>query len=209
MTDLGPATEDEVVMAFLKAEIKSPRFATSVQRCLQKSQSDHTLIDSGDIGDANQNGIRKKVLGCYRGFGANSALFVNFPGDVTWRHVALDASDFEKLRYIKETPMVVKDRLWTELSGGSRLVSLAAQNVDKKAQDEDERLTKMKESILAVAEAIGRHETFPEIIAVKSNDGPVVLIEGATRSTAYALTGKTDVNAIVGTSPSMQGWIWY
>jgi len=177
MVDLGSASEDEAVLAFLKAEVDSPRFSHMVHHFLGQSGNTPDLIYQADVTNSAQNCIRRAILGNYRGFGANRFLFVNFPNDVAWRHVILDRTDLEKLLYIDESPVAEKDRLWAQLSNGTRRVSVAAGNVRQSCSGEDPRLT-TKEHILAVVTALNRGVTYPDVIAVRSDDGPLVLIEG-------------------------------
>ena len=87
---IGPATEHEMVLAFLKAEIDSPRYE---QVYRQKSSalgfSRTQLIESADLHNDRQNMERIKLLGEVRGYGANSYLFPGFPNDVSWQRVRL------------------------------------------------------------------------------------------------------------------------
>jgi hypothetical protein len=49
---------------------------------------------------------------------------------------------------------------------------------------------------------------FHELIAAEATEGPLVLVEGATRATAYAIAGS-EVQAIIGSSNQMQNWAYY
>ena len=79
MIELGPATENDMVLAFVRAEIDSPRFGGRYHHCLAMLGSDCRLIDNADVMDAQQNAVRQKLLGCTRGYGKNTALFSDFP----------------------------------------------------------------------------------------------------------------------------------
>jgi hypothetical protein len=50
--------------------------------------------------------------------------------------------------------------------------------------------------------------TFPSLIAATNGDGPLVLIEGHTRATAYAIT-NSPADVIIGTSPDMTNWKYW
>jgi hypothetical protein len=79
MIELGPTTEDAMILAFLRAEVNSPRFGSVVQHWLGLLRSDRGLIDNADLADAAQNAIRKELLGGVRGYGKDAYLFRGFP----------------------------------------------------------------------------------------------------------------------------------
>src|SRR5215467_13052121 len=101
--ELGPATEHEVVLAFLQAEVDSPRFGPLVAQVLQGLQLTRALIDQPDLTGAQQNLERINVLANYRGYRVNLWLFNGFPCDtITWRRARLGLDDFAMLRYGNE-----------------------------------------------------------------------------------------------------------
>jgi hypothetical protein len=128
MIETGPASEHEMVLAFLRAEIDSPRFGGHHVWALNQVGCDRSIIDRADLTNENQNIARKQVLAAVRGYGTNAWLFRGFPVDVRWRRVTLEPHDFKKLLYANE-------ETWIRLSDGTRLVSTGAQNVaDGKAE---------------------------------------------------------------------------
>src|SRR5438128_4998277 len=108
MLDLCPATEDEMILAFLRAEIDSHRFGYRARLGVLAQP----LIDNANLGDARANAMRKALLRDTRGYGVNSALFTGFPGNVTWRRFRLDPEDVRALRYANYAT-------WVDLSRGS------------------------------------------------------------------------------------------
>jgi hypothetical protein len=50
----------------------------------------------------HQNKARFWILEQYRGYRQGRLLFSGFPSDVTWRRVALEPNEFDRLRYAKE-----------------------------------------------------------------------------------------------------------
>jgi hypothetical protein len=60
---------------------------------------------------------------------------------------------------------------------------------------------------LAIAKELRQGKVFPELIAADAN-GSLILIEGHSRATAYALESTEDVQTIVATSPSMDRWAY-
>ncbi len=112
MIELGPARGCEVVLAFLKAEVDSPRYGCHIARQLQALCLSRTLlIDSPDLDNENHNLIRLAMLD-YRGFRNRGALFHQFPADVLWRRVELEPHELGRLKYIG------KDENWMSFSGG-------------------------------------------------------------------------------------------
>ena len=185
MIERGSATEHEMALAFLKAELNSPRFSGEYQ-------IDRILIDSPDLESSSQNAARLEELKRVKG----ALLLPN----VAWQRVALERSDLPRLKYLNHPH-------WIELSGGTRLVSDGAKKLDpKKSQNTNV-------DILAVADAVKTGVTFPELIAVigEEQGADIILIEGHLRATAYALAGwPGQIACILGTSSRTQEWdVWY
>ena len=65
---MGSATIDDVVLAFLQAEIKSERGPYIVQAIEALRYDRSALIDKPDLSDAHANCARAVILGSYRGF---------------------------------------------------------------------------------------------------------------------------------------------
>jgi hypothetical protein len=113
----SPATEDEMVLAFLKAEIDSPRFGSRYRTILANSGLDRrSVIENADLRSEQGKLIRRELLKLVRGYGTGQALFRGFPHNVQWRRVLLDQTDLSKLKYANEPS-------WVALSSGTRLVS--------------------------------------------------------------------------------------
>jgi len=190
MRELGQAKADEMVLAFLKAEIDSQRFRSDYQAPLAQSGFDRrTLIDSPDLRSALQNEARRMVLERAKG-----GLFQGFPADVTWRRVALEKADIPRLKYLNH-------RNWIEFSGCTRLVSDGAKNIGSRILPNDTNA-----QILTIAEAFKNGSRYPELIAVAVGED-IVLVEGHMRATAYILAGwPARVACILGASPTMDRW---
>jgi hypothetical protein len=193
MIELGAASEDEVVLAFLRAEIDSPKWGQEYSRVLRGLNLDRIfLIDAADLADAHAGGIRKDVLGAVRGYGRNGALFTGFPRDPTWRRVQIEPSDFHRLKCIST------DERWSELTAGTRLIEEAARNLDV-----------YPEFAVRVRGAIRRIEQrlpVAELIMVETDSGGLILVEGHTRATAYVVLSDRAFQAFVGTSSLMSRW---
>jgi hypothetical protein len=100
MQELGPATDDEMVLAFLRAEIDSPRFrdARGVLRdkMRQAGYDPRFLIDNGDACDPQANAHRRAIL---KQWTDPKRVFAGMPPDVTWRRVRLQPDEIGGLEY--------------------------------------------------------------------------------------------------------------
>jgi hypothetical protein len=191
----GPATEDEMVLAFLQAEVNSQTRKQLCSDVLNRLGTTAKLVYDPDLKSARQNALRKDLLeDCGRGYKTKQYLFIGFSDDVQWQHAELNREDFGKLRYIAKEPT------WEDLSDGTRSVIVGAQNISSGA--------KSNSAIKSVVSAVKAGKKYPPIIAVVKGD-QLVLVEGHTRATAYVIAGREPVYAIVGSSPSMKSWYWY
>jgi len=199
---IGQATEHKMVLAFLKAEIDSPRYEQVYRQKISALGFSQTqLIESADLHNDHQNMERIKLLGEVRGYGANSYLFHGFPNDVSWQRVRLEQPEIARLKYAKHYT-------WIILSNGTRLVRDGASNIDK-IQVPDVNCT-INENVKKVVAGIQNGKSYSELIAVSGFDDDLILIEGHTRATAYVLSKYTQpVTLLVGTSARMRNWAFY
>jgi hypothetical protein len=194
---VGPATEQEMVLAFLCAEVDSPRYRAHFR------DLDRRLIDHPDLTDADQNLARLVALD-YRGRRLRIGLFDGFPPDVIWQRWAMTPTELGGVHY-PDYPT------WVRLSGGTRLVRDGAANVDRIEVPEDGRTLNV--SVLAIAVAIDAGKVSDALICAAIDDAGagIVLIEGHARATAYlvAKAPPTEVEVLVGWSAGMANWRWY
>ena len=197
MLKLRQAEESEVVLAFLQAEVDSPRWAKYYSGALAEYGANRSeLIDHADLKDKAANGVRRALLGRFRGFGVNRCLFAGFPDDVQWRWVRLCAAELTILKYANCAP-------WTELSDGTRLVTDGAKNLA--AMDAETR-----RNIESIAQGVRQDRPFPPLIAVESNSGFLLLVEGHCRATAYVAAGLCgSIDLLVGSSPGISAWQFF
>lgn len=188
-----------MILAFLSAEVDSPRYGRSIQTSLERLNLTRTkLIDNADVTNATENQIRIDLLKAYRGYSANRALFLGFPRDVQWRRAEIGLDELERFKYGK-----FKD--WVRLSRGTRTVGNGARNIDQIRTGED-----LKVNVKAVVKRINNGRRFPELIVVQAGGDDPVLIEGHTRATAYVLAQlPQSVDLLVGSSSQLEKWHWY
>jgi hypothetical protein len=192
----GDASEDDMVAAFLRAEVDSSRFSHMVIHLLATLGWTRALIDSPNLADPTQNSARKTILSNYRGY-PDRALFTGFPNSVQWRRVQLDPQEVAALRYARDSTLVT-------LSGGTLRLPDGARNYNANPSDPAHA------HIGEILKALRAGTTFAPLIAVgTATDAPIV-IEGNSRTTAYVIEHWPNrVKALVGSAPSLQGWAFY
>lgn len=190
---VASATEDEMVLSFLRAERASLRWREHVTSGIAGRWE---LLDRPDLEDETENEVRRGIL-AYRGYGLNTYLFEGFPDDVSWSRVRLPRSEVGEL--------LLGLGQWDDLTERSRKVSIAAKNARTIISRDDPRIN---EAILAIIEEDRQGHSFePLIMGGLSADGQHVLIEGYARASAYASTLQgPDVEALSGHSPDFTHW---
>jgi hypothetical protein len=108
---LRPASEDDMVAAFLAGEAASPRYGAQIREILAGLGQPRSLVEQPDTRDNAANAMRRKVLAGHRGYPAGG-MFTGMPADVTWRQAALTAAELATVRYL-DWPY------WTEFSAGA------------------------------------------------------------------------------------------
>jgi hypothetical protein len=178
MRHLQPITDHEMVAHFLKTELHSVRFERAILDLLQREGLDRRLIDEPDLRNAEENAIRSRLLGEYRGYRRGEGIFMFVPDDTAWHRYALSRDELARVRYIDYD-------YWTELSGGSRLAIDAAPRIRGGIRI----FRQSTEWALGLAREVERGAVFPELILVGTDEAsPLTVIEGHARLTAYCLT---------------------
>jgi hypothetical protein len=190
-----------MILAFLMAEIDSPRHAEGLISWFGRCGGDRTLIEAGDPTNADENAIRRCILRNFRGYrnADTPALFPGFPGFVLWKLVALSSEDIAKLKYAAWPT-------WVELSGGTRLVADGAANLETiEIADVNVHVREVIKEIDAGSK-IADYQ--PTIIVATHTDAQHVVVEGHTRLTAFCARLQVDdeVTALAGYSANMNNW---
>jgi len=187
MLELGRASPDEMVLAFVRGEIDSPTYKDAYALALSaRGLSRGSLIDRADLGDERASRERANVLGDVRGYGRNQALFTKFPDKVKWRRVSLSPSDFFKLKYINNGG-------WVELPG-DRSVRLGV------------AVAKAFPAVRSILERIEAGHPIPDLILIDDLKGHLVVLEGNHRATAFLAAGAPKIETLLGSSPEMSRW---
>jgi hypothetical protein len=197
VVELGPATDDEMVLAFLRAEIDSLRFQNAQELVLrdhirQAGHDPSSLVDNADLSDPKANAKRAEIL---KWWTDPKHVFDGMPANVTWRRVRLQPDEIGGLKYCHH-------QTWLALSGASRLVADGAASIDTVEAPDN-----VHTHVARVADRVRQGEKFPELILVQALDGGLILLEGHTRASAYVVAPVLEpIEALIGTSPGIGRW---
>lgn len=100
MVYLRESSEDEMILEFLKGEIKSERFQNEIFEVLKKLEVSVDLIEKADLNRIDENLKRKEIMRSFRGYGGNIHLFKNFPDIIRWIFAECTKEDINCIRYI-------------------------------------------------------------------------------------------------------------
>ena len=191
------ANEHDMILAFVRAEIDSSRFGRKYEEVLRRlNLARRDLIDNPDLEDAHANTARRRLLVECRGY-PNRLLFQGFPDNVYLRRATLEENELVRLKYANHPN-------WLKLSGGTRSIIDGAKNLDG-SNDE-----KLSQRIRAVVDRVRRGERFPELIVMEGENQDLVLVEGHTRATAYAIVRPSyNIRLLVGSSAQTTEWVFY
>lgn len=202
MDDLGGATEDQVILAWLQAEIESPDFQAYVIGNPPNPANLSVALKaarSPDLRDQTQNDLRRQIITEIYGFGRGTGSFEGLGPDLTWRRVRLAVTEVAEMLYAR------RDGAWRLLSPATRKVAEGASNVGHVFTGDGTNMV-----VLSLASGICHSaKQLPEIIALKRPDGTLVILEGHARATAIALEAHrfpNGVHAYVGEGASVAGW---
>ena len=202
MRIVEPVNEDEVVALFLKTEIESVRFRDAILKLLLRDGRDRALVDDPDTSDVGQNAYRRGLLGEFRGWGRNQAMFEGFPVDICWFRAVISKVELAQVRYIDYS-------YWVELSGGTRLPEEAAICIRAGV----DVFGVPSSGFLPFAEAVRQGSAFPDLILVAKNEHSyLVVMEGNARLTGYFLEPEyipDGLEVLVGFSKAITNWGLY
>ncbi len=203
MRKIKTIREDEMIAAFLYAELQSPRsMSKEIQAYLQRDGMSPRVILSPDLHNERENAYRRAVLGAYRGYGQGREYFQGFPEEMRWERVGLTRQELEQVKYIEYD-------YWVELSGGSRL----ARDGARRALAGIDVFGLSSQYFVDIAEALRQGAQFPTLIFVgRDEESYLVVLEGHARLTAYLTAPEclpTELEVIVGFSEQITQWGCY
>jgi hypothetical protein len=193
MRILRPATEDEVVATFLRAELHSGRYGPVLRKLLERDCLDPDVLARPDLTDLAANRYRSGLLDEYRGFERRIGLFGGFPEQVDWHRAALSRREVLEILYIDWD-------WWLDISDGTRRPKVAA---DKIRRGEVPGSTVEEHRMLLDVPQ-------PELIVATTPDrATLVVLEGHYRLTAYALFPgllPDELEVYLGEAEGMAAW---
>jgi hypothetical protein len=206
MDDLGVASDDQVILAWLQAEIESPPFQeyligdppkpTHLARAL-------ALARSPDLQNPEQNAERRRIIASAHGFGLGTLIFAGLSDDITWRRFRVSVSEVAGMLYSN------RSAAWTTLAPATRKVAEGASNATRIFAGDDTNM-----HILALASTICHGDPEPvlaELICLRLPDGNISVVEGHARATAIVVEAHRlagGVEAYIGDSPSINNWAY-
>lgn len=204
MDDLGPATEDQVILAWLQAEIESLDF----QQYLVGDPPNPAYLSialkaarSPDLKDPEQNELRRRIITKTHGFGMGAGSFQGLANDIVWRRVRLSTDEIAEILYAS------RSGAWVILAPATRKVAEGATNVGHVFTGDQTNMV-----VLSLASGICHSDKkIPEIIALRRPDGRLVILEGHARATAIMLEAhrfQHGVDCYVGEGPSVASWAY-
>lgn len=179
MRILRDASEEEMVLAFLKEELDSGRFREPILKALKDVGVSEELIRKGNLADERENVLRGRVLGFFRGY-PDREIFEHYPPGVVWKYAVFETADLDKLRYVDYS-------YWNELSKGTSSPVRAAETVRKG----EEIYGISNQYFLEGKKMLEQGITFPPLIVLTCGSERYLILEGHCRATAYALQPET------------------
>ena len=203
MRRLREATLQEIIAAWLQAEVASPRFGHH----LRLTDVDRRIIDRPDLNDPAENSLRRRLLR-YR-----DDILTTIPGDTGWWAAELSGEDLAGL-------LAINYPAWEIYSGGTgRLLRVAEAVRDGLRPAADEAL--IQDGLVAIRENVegilrtleaGRSPG-PLILLGHRPEGPFTVIEGNKRAAALCRRHLLDgvpcqgVTAFVGVTTAPNPWL--
>lgn len=173
--EVRQSNEAEVILEFLKGEIKSNRFSENLNGVLKELNLDDKIITCADLNNKEENLKRLEIMHKFRGY-PNEDMFTNFPKITKWILCSFDSVDLDNCYFIDYD-------YWNELSNNTSLPKEAAKNVLKGLEVYDVS----NEQYLAAKKYLENGGELPPVITITSNRNKYLIIEGHLRMTAYAL----------------------
>ena len=204
MEDAGAATEDQVILAWLQAEVESPDFQAYIVGNPPNPANLSAVLKAArqpDLRDAAQNELRRGIVISLYGFGKGTGSFEGLADDINWRRMRLTPAEVGEMLYARHAGA------WQLLSPVTRKVAEGATNIGHVYTGDSTNMV-----VLSLASGLCHSEKkVPEIIALKRPDGRLVILEGHARATAIVLEAHRfphSVQAYVGDGPSVASWAY-
>ena len=202
MDELGAASEDQVILAWLQAEIESADFqAYLVGNPPNPANLSLALkaARSPDLRDQTQNDLRRQIITSTYGFGTGAGSFEGLGPDLKWRRFRVTTDEVAEMLYMRRAGP------WQLVAPVTRKVAEGATNIGHIFTGDSTNMV-----VLSLASGLCHSDKkVPEIIALRRPDGALVILEGHARATAIVLEAHRfprGVEVFVGEGPSVANW---
>ena len=175
MKIIRESNENEMLLEYLKCEVNSNRFSEKLEKTLAELNLSQNIILNANLDDESENQQRKLIMEKFREYPTGD-IFKNFPKHIKWQYVQFEEGDFDKMFFLNWP-------CWNRRTNNSGKPADAAQNILKGIEFEDIP----NEKFLSGLKYLESGNKFKPIIAVTCNGEKIVLIEGHSRVTVYAL----------------------
>lgn len=195
---MKPISVDQMISEFLKAELHSSRYRAGSLKALKMCGYNEELLEHPDIKNPVQNEKRAKVLGLCRGW-PDEYLFTHFPNEAKWFTTNIPLDALKKSYRLKSDENMTDTERLIQTTAGKGLEGEIVKNIDNSL-------------ILEIRNKIENKNRLPPIILVTTgSDRKKVLIEGHSRSIAYATFQQLDfdIPAIIGIAENMNKWNYF
>lgn len=176
MKFIREASEDEMILEFLRGEIKSERFQAQIMEVLKSQNENVEIIINADLNNLNENLKRKEILSIFRGYGSNTELFENFPNISKWIFAECTDEDVNKIHYINYS-------YWNELSKHTGLPLVAAETI----RENKEIYNVSNSGFISGVKYLEEGGVFSPIILLTASNENYLILEGHSRMTVYSL----------------------
>ena len=176
MIYLRNSSEDEMILEFLKGEIKSERFQAQIIEVLNNQKISTDIIEMSDLNNTDENFKRKEVLRLFRGYGSNTDYFEEFPNISKWIFAECSCEDIKNIRYINYS-------YWNELSKHTSSPLIAAESI----REGREVYGVSNSASISGLNYLEQGGSFPPIILLTSDKENFIILEGHSRMTVYGL----------------------
>jgi hypothetical protein len=107
---LRPASEEEMVASFLRAEVASGRYGEKLRALLARDGRPESVLRHPDLGSSDECRYRRALFDEHRAYDRREGLFLGCPEHVEWHRAALQPDELLAIRYINW-------HWWVEASG--------------------------------------------------------------------------------------------
>lgn len=167
---------EEVVLTFLAGEIDSDRFSDDLLVAINSLGVDKNIILNPNLDSAQENELRAKLLGEFRGYGKNESLFENFPVVEECVLMSANREDLDNIKYMNYS-------YWNELSSNTSNCFVAADNIRQGLVVYDVS----NEPFINGAKVLEKNKKFKPMILFTADYKTYVVLEGHSRLTIYGL----------------------